>query len=222
MEMERYDLPVLFTENEREKYVDWALKKEKILFPTAVLAALLDVFVLLGTVFYLWEMRTEHAYFFMWTSQWGDIVMKVSGVLALVLTGLVIKPLDVILDFIYKKPEEPKMVTLIPSEEGIHYAVCRQKTELDSGVIAWSDWDRAVFLDSNEIVLNHERYRIGANTIETIYPENKRKRWMERPDEKYRNSADLRMTDRSLRGFLASLEEKKKEAEWMENNLKTE
>ena len=57
--MERYDLPVLFTENEREKYVDWALKKEKILFPTAVLAALLDVFVLLGTVFYLWEMRTE-------------------------------------------------------------------------------------------------------------------------------------------------------------------
>ena len=45
---------------------------------------------------------------------------------------------------------------------------------------------------------------------------------MERPDEKYRNSADLRMTDRSLRGFLASLEEKKKEAEWMENNLKTE
>lgn len=147
--------------------------------------------------------------------------MKVSGVLALVLTVLVIKPLDVILDFIYKKPEEPKMVTLTPSEEGIHYAVRRQKTELDSGLVAWSDWDRAVLLDTNEIVLNHERYRIGANTIETIYPENKRKRWMDRPDEKYRNSTDLKMIDRNLKGFLASLEETKKEAGWMENNLKT-
>lgn len=220
--MERCDLPVLFTENEREKYVGWALKKERVLLPTAVLTILLDALVLLGTVFYLWEMRTEHAYFSMWMSRWGGVVMKVSGVLALVLTGLVIKPLDVILDLIYKKPEEPKMVTLTPSEEGIHYAVRRQKTELGRGLVAWSDWDRAVFLDTNEIVLNHERYRIGANTIETIYPENKRKRWMDRPDEKYRNSTDLKMIDRNLKGFLASLEEKKKEAEWMENNPKTE
>lgn len=222
MEREQYDLPVLFTENEREKYVSWALKKEKVLLPMAVLAGLVDVLVLLAAVCYLWNTRTENAYFSIWMSRWGAVVMKAFGVLALVLTGLVLKPLDVILDHIYKKPEEPKMVTLLPAEEGIHYTVCRQGKKLDGGLLAWADWDRAVLPDTNEVVLNQRKYKIGANTIETIYPADKQKRWMDRPEEKFRNSTDLKKIDRNLKSFLASLEEKKKESEWIGSGPKEE
>ena len=57
-------------------------------------------------------------------------------------------------------------------------------------------------------------YRIGLNTIESIYPKNKQHAWMDRPEEKVENSIHLKTISRNFRGYLLSLEEKKKEAEW--------
>ena len=57
-------------------------------------------------------------------------------------------------------------------------------------------------------------YRIGFNTIESIYPKNKQHAWMDRPEEKVENSIHLKTISRNFRGYLLSLEEKKKEAEW--------
>ena len=38
--------------------------------------------------------------------------------------------------------------------------------------------------------------------------------WMDRPEEKVENSIHLKTISRNFRGYLLSLEEKKKEAEW--------
>nr|WP_296005394.1 hypothetical protein [uncultured Blautia sp.] len=51
--------------------------------------------------------------------------------------------------------------------------------------------------------------QIGANTIESIYPQNKQKLWMDRPKEKIRNSVSVKTISRNFEGYLASLEEQK-------------
>ena len=38
---ERYELPVLFTEEERNTYAAWGIKKEKVLMPFAITTVLL-------------------------------------------------------------------------------------------------------------------------------------------------------------------------------------
>ncbi len=112
--MESYFLPVLFTETERKNYIKWALKKEKILMPTAVITILIDLFVAIETVFFLLQIQEITPYFSAWISSWGTAVTNISYFLAIFLTILIIKPLDLILDLIYKKPNEPKMIKLTP------------------------------------------------------------------------------------------------------------
>ena len=55
--METYDLPVLFTEEERRKYAEWGCRKEKVLIPFAVTAIVIDVIVLIGTAIYFLSVR---------------------------------------------------------------------------------------------------------------------------------------------------------------------
>ena len=40
---ERYELPVLFTEEERNAYAAWGIKKEKVLMPFAIATVLIYV-----------------------------------------------------------------------------------------------------------------------------------------------------------------------------------
>ena len=40
---ERYELPVLFTEEERNTYAAWGIKKEKVLMPFAIATVLIYV-----------------------------------------------------------------------------------------------------------------------------------------------------------------------------------
>lgn len=217
--MENYYLPVLFTETERENYAKWGMKKEKFLIPYAIIVILIDLFVGAETILFLSNKALDIPYFSIWSSHWGSLIMKVSSLLALVLTILFLKPLDILLNYIYKKPQNPATIRLTPTMEGVNYAILHDKEESACGLIDWTKWDTAILPASNELIIQNKKYKIGTNTIKTIYPQDKQKPWLDRPDERVRNSINLTVIDQNFKGFLASLEEKKKEEEWIKQNL---
>lgn len=212
---EKYFLPVLFTEEERRRYADWGIKKEKVLIPFAIITILIDLFVILGTVVFLFMVRERESYFSVYLSAWGGIITEVAYGTAIVLTILVIKPLDLILDKILKKPKDPKMLCLIPTVQGVLYMVSQGKHLLFEGTLDWDAWESSVSVETNEIWIKGMALRIGANTIESIYPKDKQHLWMDRPEEKIRNSLDVGTILKNFEGYRASLEEQKKEEEWI-------
>lgn len=56
---EYYNLPVLFTEEERKQYAAWGIKKEKTLLPFAIIAAIIEVLGLTALVIYLLGVRSR-------------------------------------------------------------------------------------------------------------------------------------------------------------------
>lgn len=215
---ETYYLPVLFTEEERRRYAEWGAKKEKALLPFAAITIALDLLVLLGTLAYFLMVREREPFFSAYLSAWGERVTKAAYGAAIVLTILVVKPIDFILDKIFRKPKGPKQLCLTPTVQGVCYTVCQNRDTLLEGIMAWDDWRRAISVEKNEICIGNSVLQIGANTIESIYPKEKQKRWMDRPEEKIRNSVHLGTIARNFEGYLASLEEQKREEAWAGQN----
>jgi len=212
---EKYYLPVLFTEEERKRYAEWGIKKEKVLVPFALITILIDLFVLIGTGVYLFAVREQEPYFTIYLSIWGPFITEFAYGIAILLTVLIIKPLDLILDKIFKKPQEAKMLYLTPKVQGVCYVLCQGRNTLSEGILDWFEWKNAITLETNEICIKGMILRIGANTIESIYPKGKQNPWMDRPEEKIRNSVKLKTISRNFEGYLASLEEQKKEEDWI-------
>ena len=215
---EKYYLPVLFTEEERRRYAEWGIKKEKALLPFAVITIMLDLLVFLGTLAYFLMVREKEPFFSAYIAAWGGSVTKVAYGVAIVLTILIVKPLDLILDQIFKKPQDPKQLCLMPTVQGVCYTICQNKNTLLEGILAWDDWKRAISVEKNEICIENLVLQIGANTIESIYPKEKQNRWMDRPEEKIRNSVHVGTIAKNFEGYLASLKEQKREEAWARQN----
>ena len=205
---ETYHLPILYTEDERSSYAAWGIKKEKLLLPFAVATILIDAFVLCATVVYLLAVRRQTPAFSVWISCWGGLVGDVSYGVALVLTVLILKPLDWLFDKIMHRPEEPKMLQVTPKETGVSYFLLR----------TWDAWEAALTVETNEILLEGQRLRIGSNTIASIYPPEKQKPWMDHPAEQITGTISLAHIRKNMQGYRASLEEQKREAEWRRQN----
>ena len=182
--------------------------------PFAVITIIVDLIVIIETGVVLFKIREREPYFSAFLSTYGGLINDIAYGVAIVLTALLIKPLDMILDMVYKKQQEPQMLCLTPTETGVRYMLSRGVYVLSSGTLNWNDWESAVSEETNEIHIGDVIYRIGFNTIESIYPKNKQHAWMDRPEEKVENSNHLKTISRNFRGYLLSLEEKKKEAEW--------
>lgn len=86
---EKYYLPVLFTEEERKKYAEWGMKKEKVLVPFALITILIDLTVLVGTVIYLISVREKEAYFSGYFLTWGPIITELAYGIALLMTIII-------------------------------------------------------------------------------------------------------------------------------------
>ena len=56
---EKYYLPVLYTEEERKKYAEWGIKKERFLMPFAVITIIVDLIVIIETGVVLFKIREE-------------------------------------------------------------------------------------------------------------------------------------------------------------------
>lgn len=69
-------------------------------------------------------------------------------------------------------------------------------------------------VETNEILLEGQRLRIGSNTIASIYPPEKQKPWMDHPAEQITGTISLAHIWKNMQGYRASLEEQKREAEW--------
>ena len=60
---EKYYLPVLYTEEERKKYAEWGIKKERFLMPFAVITIIVDLIVIIETGVVLFKIREREPYF---------------------------------------------------------------------------------------------------------------------------------------------------------------
>lgn len=215
---EYYNLPVLFTEEERSRYAQWGLKKEKMLKPMMLVSAVVYFVVVAVAVRFVLRNLDGLSVATMHMLSWGIIIIAMASTAGQVLGLLVAKPLDMILDRIYGKPKDPRMLRLEPSQVGVHYQLSQEKKILCKGVLSWQQWQTAVIPGANEIWIEGQRLKIGANTIENIYSAEHRGKYLDHPAEKIVGTLDLGKIQKNLEGYLASLEERKREMEWLARN----
>lgn len=212
---EYYHLPVQMTPEERSRYAAWGIKKEKTLLPFLLLVLLLDLAVTLGTLYVPLGLRAEISQVSLFLRLYGKTFFAFSTILFFVLVLLLWKPLDLLCDRLLRRPKDPRMLRLEPCPEGVQYQLFRQKDLLSQGVLSWEQWDTAVFPAANQIWIEGECLTIGANTIQSIYPKEKQHPWMDHPAEKIVGFIRLEEVQNNLDGYLASLEEQKREEEWL-------
>lgn len=223
---ESYELPVLFTENEREAYAAWGMKKEKVLMPFAIATILIYAVTAVFVVMRVWGVReSDHVLFQMLVL--GDWIPELTGALAVLMTILLLGPLNFMLDKLWKKPADP--MVLIVEPEGTDVKVRRgngDSREQNPKAITESYplTDLAAFLnpEDNTVYYREKWWKIGENTIETIYPPTKQHPWMDHPENKASNITNVQRLTDILKGYEASLEAARKEQEWLSNQNKKE
>ena len=78
---ENYELPVLFTEEERKAYASWGIKKEKLLMPFAIATILIYAVTAAFVVMKVWGVRdSDHVLFQMLVL--GDWIPELTGKMA--------------------------------------------------------------------------------------------------------------------------------------------
>lgn len=127
-------------------------------------------------------------------------------------------PLDWLFDKIMHRPEQPKILQVTLKETGVSYLILRGTTVLAQGLLPWEAWEDALAVETNEILLEGQRLRIGGNTITSIYPPEKQKPWMDHPAEQITGTISLAHIWKNMQGYRAALEEQIREAEWRRQN----
>ena len=217
---ESYELPVLFTEEERKAYAAWGMKKEKVLIPFAVITILIYLAAAVLVVRKVWGVReSDHLLFQMLVL--GDWIPELTGALAVLMTILLLGPLNFILDKVWKKPAEPLWLRVEPEGGTVKVAV-RGGREGDPRAPAEIHplTELPEFLNpaDNTICYRKKWYRIGENTIENIYPPQKRHPWMDHPENKASGITGVQRLTEILKGYEASLEAARKEQEWLKKH----
>ncbi len=217
---ESYELSVLFTEEERKAYAAWGMKKEKVLMPFAVIMILIYLAAAALVVMKVWGVReSDHLLFQMLVL--GDWIPELTGALAVLMTILLLGPLNFILDRVWKKPAEPLWLCVEPegmtvkvTEKGGQGGEPRTPAELHS----LTELEEFLNPADNTICYRKNWYRIGENTIENIYPPQKRHPWMDHPENKASGITGVQRLTEILKGYEASLEAARKEQEWLKKH----
>lgn len=214
---EYYELPIRFTEDQRYAYARWGLRKEKTLLPFGVFALLIYIMVFIEILLKIWHVRYVDYMLFQVLVQNAPLGTIVN-VLGIIITILLLGPLEFILDRIWKKPALPLRLKVELAESSIIISQIN-----DKGKVVGENTERhelseyRTWLDSDEnmIYYHNEWAVIGQNTIETIYPIGKQHIWMDHPNNKPRDIVSVQQLASIIEGYLASLEEMRKEKEWM-------
>lgn len=217
---ESYELPVLFTEEERKAYADWGIKKEKILMPFAAITILIYIAATVLVVMKVWGVReSDHLLFQMLVL--GEWIPELTGVLAVFMTILLLGPLNFILDKVWKKPAEPLWLYVTPEGTTVKIAVRGGRAgEPRTPAEIHPLTEPAEFLNpiDNTIYYRRKWYRIGENAIENIYPPQKRHPWMDHPENKASGILSVQRLTEILKGYEASLEAARMEREWLQKH----
>ncbi|MGN0168218.1 MAG: hypothetical protein ACI4AB_09260 [Acetatifactor sp.] len=218
--MEDYELPVKFTEEERAAYAVWGIKKEKVLVPFGIAAAFIYLLAAVCIVTRVWGVRKEDHLWFQIIVQSGWME-ELCYILAVIMTILILGPLNRILDRIWKKPAEPEWLRIkllgdsvrVSKLQGIESnRISAEETHLLSELPALLDADK------NAICFQGKWIKIGENTIENIYPPGKQHPWMDCPKQKASGISSVKRVCDILKGYEASLEETRREQEWIKEN----
>lgn len=148
-------------------------------------------------------------------------IPELTGVLAVLMTILLLGPLNFILDKLWKKPAEPLWLCVTPERRTVKVAVREERNgESRTPAEIYPLTELETFLNpaDNTICYQKKWYRIGENTIENIYPPEKQHPWMDHPENKASGIIDVQRLMEILRGYEASLKAARKECEWMEKH----
>lgn len=216
--LEKYDLPVKFTEEERNAYAAWGIKKQKVMIPYVIIVLLIDIFSITIGCMQIWDIRSTDSILFhiILDSGWLE---SVCYVLAVCLTIMILGPLNWLLDRIWKKPEEPRWLRIEISEEGVRVKVLsgtEREEILSSEMYTWGEAEAILDSENNAVLAQKCWMKIGENTIENIYPEENRHPWMDYPKRKVKGIDSVEKLCRILKRYQASLMEKKMERNWKE------
>ncbi len=219
---ERYELPVLFTEEERRNYAAWGMKKEKVLIPFAIVTVLIYAVTAAFVVMKVWGVRdSDHVLFQMLVL--GDWIPELTGALAVLMTILLLGPLNFILDRLWKKPAEPMVLIAEPEDANVKLRRSggngrEQKQRAVTEIYPLSGLSDFLNPKDNTVYYQKKWYKIGENTIENIYPPGKQHPWMDHPENKASGITDVQRLMDILKGYEASLEVARKEQEWLKNH----
>lgn len=217
---ESYELPVLFTEEERRQYAAWGIKKERVLLPFAIATALIYIATAVLIVIKIWGVREMDRIWFQILVQSARLPELVSG-LAIVMTVLLLGPLDLWLDKIWKKPGDPVRLRVELSETEVKISRCGKQNDVSEAMPErHTVSELSQFLDSekNSIFYGGKWLIIGANTIENIYPPENRHAWMDHPADKAGDITGVKRLMDILKGYEKSLEAVRKEQEWLQKH----
>lgn len=115
---EKYELPIRFTEEQRKKYAEWGIKKGKVLMPMAAVTIGIDLLTVLWVVGRVWLIRESDPIWFQIICQ-NDGIGEISSTIAIILTFLILKPIDLILDKIWHRPEGTEWLEVGLTENGV-------------------------------------------------------------------------------------------------------
>ena len=216
--LEKYDMPVKFTEEERKAYAAWGIKKRKTMAPYVVIVLLIDILSIALGCIQVWSIRNTDSILFhiILDSGW---MASACYVLAVCLTIVIVGPLNWVLDRIWKKPEEPRWLQITLTEQGILVNLLSgtERGEiLSSERHSWTEAESVLDPGNNSVLVQNCWVQIGENTIENIYPEGYRHPWMDCPNRKVKGIDSVKKLWGILKGYQASLAEQKMEQEWQE------
>lgn len=217
---ESYEIPILFTEQQREAYAAWGIKKEKVLLPFAAVTVLIDIAAIIFVAIKVWGIReSDHLMFqILVQSEWFGMI---ADFLAIGMTVLLLGPINYLLDKIWKKPQDPLWLWVTLDKTVVKVSSGSGKADADNVMTeAYPLGETATFLNAadNAIYYDGKWRPVGVNTIESIYPPGKQHPWMDHPDNKAKGISSVARLCDIMKGYEASLKAAQKEREWQQHN----
>lgn len=221
--MEKYEFPIKFNESERLAYAKWGIRKERVIMPMALVTITLYLITAVWVVGWVWLIRDTDALWFYIVVQSGWIA-KITGFLAAILTVMLIKPIDFILDKIWHRPDNPIWFRVILSEETIEVnKISNFKTALENILSTETypllQFEKHIDDKENAFLFQGKWYLVGENTIESIYPAERQNSWMDYPTTCVGCITDVKKLSKIISGYIDALEIKRKEQEWLVKNI---
>ena len=214
---EKYELPIRFTEEQRKKYAEWGIKKGKVLMPMAAVTIGIDLLTVLWVVGRVWLIRESDPIWFQIICQ-NDGIGEISSTIAIILTFLILKPIDLILDKIWHRPEGTEWLEVGLTENGVTVKRTRGAGSMEilaSEVYPLTQTEEYLDVEKNAVKVQGVWLEIGENTRENIYTPQQQKHWLDQPEGCASSISSVKKLQRIIKGYVAALEEKEKEQAWL-------
>ena len=209
---EKYELPIRFTEEQRKKYAEWGIKKGKVLMPMAAVTIGIDLLTVLWVVGRVWLIRESDPIWFQIICR-NDGIGEISSTIAIILTFLILKPIDLILDKIWHRPEGTEWLEVGLTKNAAGRSCCGEITVFETHPLI--QMDEYLDAEKNAVRVQGVWLEIGENTRENIYTPQQQKHWLDQPEGKSGSINSVQKLQKIIKGYAAALEEKEKERAWL-------